>query len=127
MGGAAEKQTEGLRQGLPGSNALGDGDHTFRVRAIDVPGNATPAERAWTVDTANPAGQIVINGGRALTAKRTVTLSLSAADPAPFSGVAHLRLMNAGGVGGVDAPSDDKVLAPHRRRGYEDSLRAVPR
>ena len=36
---------------------LGEGSHTFRVRAIDASGNAdlTPAQRSWTVDTTAPA------------------------------------------------------------------------
>ena len=36
--------------------ALGDGDHTFAVRAIDPAGNTdpTPDSHAWTIDTAPP-------------------------------------------------------------------------
>ena len=35
---------------------LADGDHTFRVRALDTAGNADPTEavRTWTVDTQAP-------------------------------------------------------------------------
>jgi len=38
------------------SSALGDGGHTFEVRAVDRAGNtdATAASRSWTVDTAAP-------------------------------------------------------------------------
>jgi len=42
--------------------ALGDGPHTFRVRAADAAGNvdATPAERAFAVDTVAPETTIVL-------------------------------------------------------------------
>jgi subtilisin-like proprotein convertase family protein len=37
--------------------SLGEGQHTFRVRAVDLAGNAdpTPAARTWTVDRTGPA------------------------------------------------------------------------
>jgi hypothetical protein len=41
--------------------ALGDGPHTFQVRAIDGVGNPdpTPATRSWTIDTIAPAKPVV--------------------------------------------------------------------
>lgn len=46
---------------------LRDGNHTFSVRAVDAAGNtdATPADRAWTVDTTAPSLNITSgpNGG----------------------------------------------------------------
>ncbi len=44
--------------------ALGDGSHTFEVRATDAAGNAdpSPASRDFTVDTAPPPGTIVSAG-----------------------------------------------------------------
>jgi len=77
--------------------SLGDGTHTFRVKATDVAGNQNPAERTWTVDTVKPSGEIVVNGGKAYTKSTSVTLSLSATDPSPASGVSSMRFMNDGG------------------------------
>ena len=39
-----------------GLHRAGEGAHSFEVRAIDAAGNvdATPASRAWTVDTVAP-------------------------------------------------------------------------
>jgi large repetitive protein len=79
-------------------SSLSQGNHTFQVRAIDNAGNVdpTPASRSWFVDTVVPKGTIVINGGAASTASRSVTLKLSASDPSPASGVASMRFKNAG-------------------------------
>jgi hypothetical protein len=62
-----------------------------------VAGNGTPAERTWTVDTAAPEGTVLINGGRAVTAKPSVTLALTTSDPSSGSGVSSMRVKNAGG------------------------------
>ena len=42
---------------------LGEGEHTFRVRAVDAAGNAdgSPAQRTWTVDTIPP--QTAVDAG----------------------------------------------------------------
>ncbi len=41
-------------------NGLGDGEHSFQVRAADSVGNVSaPASRAWSVDTVAPATRIV--------------------------------------------------------------------
>jgi glucose/arabinose dehydrogenase len=79
-------------------SSLNQGNHTIRVRAIDKAGNidATAASRSWFVDTVVPNGTISINGGAASTASRSVTLSLSASDPSPASGVASMRFRNEG-------------------------------
>ena len=67
---------------------LSQGNHTFRVKAIDKAGNvdATPDSRSWFVDTVVPKGTISINGGNASTSSRSVTLKLSACDPPRLQG-----------------------------------------
>ena len=77
---------------------LADGGHALRVRAVDASGDTdpTPATRSWRVDTVGPSGSVKINGGAATTGTRRVKLSLKAADPAPASGVAQVRLSNNG-------------------------------
>jgi hypothetical protein len=75
---------------------LTDGPHSFRVRAknggfIDP----VPAAHSWKVDTVRPAGTISINGGKARTRKRAVTLALSAADQ-PTGPVTLMRFRNKG-------------------------------
>ena len=81
-----------------GYSSLSQGNHTFRVRAIDDTGNidANPASRSWFVDTVIPKGTIYINGGAASTASPSVTLSLSASDPPTASEVASMRFRNGG-------------------------------
>ena len=81
-----------------GYSSLSQGNHTFRVRAIDKTGtiDANPASRSWFVDTVVPNGTISINGGAASTASRSVTLSLSASDPPTASEVASMRFRNGG-------------------------------
>lgn len=78
--------------------SLTDGPHTFRVQATDALGytDPTPATWAWQVDTVGPTGKVLIDGGKRYTAKRTVALTLGASDPAPASGVSHMRFRNNG-------------------------------
>ncbi len=56
-----------------------------------------PVDNTPPADTASPAGTVLINGGKPRTASLAVTLRLDATDPAPGSGVASMRLKNAGG------------------------------
>ena len=49
------------------------------------------------LDTVRPTGSVVIEGGANRINFRTVTLTLDANDPSPGTGVASMRLKNAGG------------------------------
>lgn len=65
------------------ASALPDGSHVFEVRATDPSGNvdASPAQRAFTVDTVAPETTI----GAAAVAERNVTFAFQAAEPATFT------------------------------------------
>lgn len=60
--------------------------------------SSCPAPPPPTSDTASPTGSVLINGGRASTTSRTVSLRLRASDPSPGSGVSSMRVKNAGGT-----------------------------
>jgi dipeptidyl aminopeptidase/acylaminoacyl peptidase len=76
--------------------ALGDGQHIIAVRARDEAGNEdpTPAQRSFTIDTLAPSGTVVIEDGATRTRQLNVTLTFSANDPAPASGVTSMRISN---------------------------------
>lgn len=81
--------------------SLSQGRHTFTVRAIGSAGEEidtepSPATRTWTVDSVRPGGTVRINGNKATTTSRAVTLNLRAIDPAPGSGVSLVRISNNG-------------------------------
>ncbi len=65
--------------------ALADGAHTFEARATDAAGNtdATPASRAFTVDTAAPETAID-SGPSSLTSSTTATISFSSTEAGSF-------------------------------------------
>jgi hypothetical protein len=77
-------------------SSLSQGNHTFQVRAVNTAGKPDPstASRSWFVDTAVPRGTMSINAGAASTRSQSVTLSLSASDPSPASGVVSVRFRN---------------------------------
>jgi subtilisin-like proprotein convertase family protein len=52
-------------------------------------------EFTWA-DTAGPSGSVTVNGGAATTSSASVTLNLSATDPAPASGLTGMRFSNDG-------------------------------
>ncbi len=63
-------------------NDLGDGAHTFRVRATDRAGNVdtTPASHTWTVETRPPTTTIT-SGPDVLTASASAAFVLAADEP----------------------------------------------
>jgi hypothetical protein len=61
------------------------------------PGPASMNGCPISTDSVSPAGSVKINRGARITRSRTVTLSLNATDPAPYSGVESMRIKNAGG------------------------------
>ncbi|MGH3085740.1 MAG: hypothetical protein ACRDSJ_00300, partial [Rubrobacteraceae bacterium] len=94
---------------------LADGDHTFQVRAIDVAGNvdATPASRAWTVNTEVPEAPTVtaptekfITNSTFATSTIPVKLNWSAEDPDGISGYELQQSANGGAYTSV------KLFAP---------------
>jgi hypothetical protein len=78
-------------------SSLSQGNHTFRVRAINTAGKPDPypASRSWFVDTVVPKGTIAINGKDVSTRNQSVTLYLSTSDPSPASGVVSVSFRNA--------------------------------
>lgn len=81
---------------LGGTADLSEGAHTFAVKARDEAANEdpTPATVNYFVDSVAPAGTITINGGATRVRTRWVTLTLSATDPSPASGVTTMRISN---------------------------------
>jgi dipeptidyl aminopeptidase/acylaminoacyl peptidase len=76
---------------------VSDGTHTISVKARDEAGNEdpTPAQHAFTIDTVAPTGTVTIQGGALRTRTANVTLSLTASDPPPASGVTDMRVSNS--------------------------------
>ena len=63
-------------------SGLTEGEHSFRVLAIDAAGNVelTPQEFNWIVDLTLPTGSVLINDGAVSTDSTIVNLSLDASD-----------------------------------------------
>ncbi len=71
---------------------LGDGPHTFDVKAVDPAGNESGlTSYAWTIDTVDPTGSLNINDGDTYTSSTAVTLNLSATDA---NGIVSYRVAN---------------------------------
>ncbi len=87
---------------------LGEGPHTIRVRANDAAGNtdASPAERAWTVDTTPP--ETVIHSGPASGGRSTRALFAFSAE----SGAGFQCRLDDAGWGACASPLELTDLAP---------------
>jgi hypothetical protein len=79
--------------------SLGEGSHTFDVRAYDLAGNVdgTPASYTWTVDTVPPAASMSSPGAHI---RGTVNLSSTSTD-SPGSGIASVTFEYSGDGGGT--------------------------
>lgn len=66
-------------------SGLGDGTHTFQVRATDTAGNtdATPASRTWTVEAAVP-DTFIDSGPSGASFSTSATFTFHASEPATF-------------------------------------------
>jgi hypothetical protein len=69
---------------------------TVRGKAIDKDGGYSEYSRTVAVTNVEPSGTVKINGGATYTRSAAVTLTLSATDPAPGSGVSSMRFRNGG-------------------------------
>jgi len=70
----------------------GDGEKTVNAEFRDAALNVTAKFDTILLDTVAPTGTIVINGGALATASLNVTLTITASDPAPASGVDRMEL-----------------------------------
>jgi subtilisin-like proprotein convertase family protein len=77
------------------------GNGEWRLFAVDDISGFLMSLTAWSLDitwTDNqaPTGSVSVNAGAAASTSKNVTLNLSAADPAPATGVAQMRFSNDG-------------------------------
>lgn len=86
---------------------LGDGPHTFEVRAKDAAGNVdeTQAGRNWSVDTVAPS--VSITEGPSDSTSTTASISMSANEPASFE-----CQLDAGPAGACTSPVTFSGLVP---------------
>lgn len=96
----------GAQRGVTAASATGawamvlagvpDGTHTYHAVASDSFGNTSGSSAPVTVvvDQTDPVGSVKIDGDASRTGRTSVTLSVSASDPAPGSGVTQMRFSN---------------------------------
>jgi Tol biopolymer transport system component len=71
------------------------GTTTFTYYATDKAGNVEDQKTLTVkIDKSAPTGKVTINNGASRTRSRSVTLTLSATDPSPASGVTQMRISN---------------------------------
>jgi DNA-directed RNA polymerase specialized sigma24 family protein len=82
-------------------SGLGQGEHTFRVRAKDAGGTVdpSPASRAWTVDTVAP-NTTITSGPKSSTGSRSATFNFSSSE----SGVSFQCRLDGGGWQSCSSP-----------------------
>jgi CSLREA domain-containing protein len=102
-----------------GYEGLGEGAHTFDVRAIDRAGNvdSTPARVIWTIDVTAPEATID-SGPAATTTSTSASFSFSASEP----GSTFECSLDGGAFAGCTSPSDYSGLADGR---HEFRVRAT--
>jgi CSLREA domain-containing protein len=90
-------------------SGLGDGAHTFQVRAVDEAGNADPAPAtfAWTVDVAPPQ-TTVASGPSATTTSTSASFTFSASE----AGSTFECSLDAAAFGACSSPHQLTGLAP---------------
>ncbi|UCC93547.1 MAG: Ig-like domain-containing protein, partial [Thermoplasmata archaeon] len=124
----------GVREGLNGTSTQGsmsftptdgDGFYEFKAWARDAANNTEPPttlpEAMGGIDTADPTGSIVINGGDEFTTNSTVSLALTFDDTT--SGVAKVRFADEA-IGG-DEPWENPVSTKEWTIGTDEGEHTV--
>ena len=105
--------------------SLDDGEHRFRVRAVDRAGNpdTSPASRKWTVDT-NPPETAIENGPPHVSHKDSATFTLSSEAGATFE--CRLDSHDWGECGQVSGLSDGKHVMRARAEDRAGNIDPTP-
>jgi DNA-directed RNA polymerase specialized sigma24 family protein len=106
-------------------SGLSDGEHRFRVRAVDQAGNpdSSPASRRWTVDTVPP--ETTIDAGPPhLSHKDTASFTLSSEAGASFE--CRLDSHGWGDCGAISGLSDGKHILRARAKDRAGNLDPTP-
>jgi hypothetical protein len=94
-------------------SSLGEGSHTFQVRAVDNADNtdATPASFTWFVDTVAP-DTIIDTHPSDPTNSASASFSFHASDPSPSSGIAGFQCkLDSGSYAPCTSPQNYSALA----------------
>jgi hypothetical protein len=78
------------------ATSISDGPRVIEARAYDTSSQAAFSTRTLIVDNTAPTGTVLVNGGARNTKSSDVSLTLSASDPEPGSGVRWVRFSNDG-------------------------------